>query len=925
MPYNFIPLGGTQVQTDLRTIGAFSGTSTNIISTGNAPYPNGRALNVHSAGTATSANPGSVNDYFCFQISTKTSGQLYAQGGWGCYWRAMSWIGNSVANNLTWDGTDFWMQTTSSVSGNWIGQSPDGKSWNFVQMLGAQSTSITPGPGVALGGVFGYADVSGSTTVFRYRSGASMGSTLLLSSNSGVRAAASSATRAVLSGGAGRIWATSDVAGPWTSYLVGSGTWTGVTNIPGTSTWVFCGSGGSIARSTDDLATAPVASTSGSTSFNSIASSSTSVIVCGGSGSTAVAYRSTTAGASWVTLTFPAAMGNIGSVAYGNGCYVVASYSNSNIAVSVDDGLSWTTITSPFPTLSSYVNDIAAGAYDGLRFANGRFWLCASGSAGNSTQNYYLLASSVNGLTWELHISAPLGVAAGTATPSCQGIFAAENVAGVPTNANTSVGVGLNAFPPVTQSHYPSWVVNNSVVATGAPSLTVGVNQWHEFQIFGRPAATANEWAITFIMDGVAYGPYTTNSFAAKSTMPLWFMIGRGNFFTVTSDVVFYDFPMAQDPGTLGPDMRIYYDQPVTDYSTEWNPSIEGQTNAAMVATTSVTNATTYVTESDAPKTDIYNMAPTNVPASHSILGTKNTAYFGKLIDVPAVVSVGSQVSGLDFDSTAAQINSPIGSWTYLSQTQLVNPVTGNPWTRSDLNQERLRITRNAPSSNGDPNWFNVTSLLQFDGTNGQSTSVDSSSYHYPVTLVNSVLSSSQVKFGSTSLQCASGTGYATIPYDAATAIVNAAFTIEGWFYSTSVGTAQILWQSAGSATLSGANYIELQVINDGTLRLTQHTTNAIVCSSAAALSSNQWYHIAVVRQDLSVSNLCQLYVNGALWGSGALPYQVNSAQPVWVGNGAFAPTFGWRGFIDDFRITRGVARYTTSFTPPTAAFPDHY
>lgn len=92
---------------------------------------------------------------------------------------------------------------------------------------------------------------------------------------------------------------------------------------------------------------------------------------------------------------------------------------------------------------------------------------------------------------------------------------------------------------------------------------------------------------------------------------------------------------------------------------------------------------------------------------------------------------------------------------------------------------------------------------------------------------------------------------------------------------------------------------------------------------SNSALDINTWYHIAVCRS----SGNATIYINGVQQAFGNFPSSTQYSNPVYVG--AFDPTnasysFWFKGWIDELRITKGIARYTANFTPPTQPFPNN-
>jgi len=139
------------------------------------------------------------------------------------------------------------------------------------------------------------------------------------------------------------------------------------------------------------------------------------------------------------------------------------------------------------------------------------------------------------------------------------------------------------------------------------------------------------------------------------------------------------------------------------------------------------------------------------------------------------------------------------------------------------------------------------------------------------------------------------------------------AFTVEGWLYLNSVASIQIIFDQR-PASSNGA--YPMLYMNGAAMTWYVSSAERIASSS---LTTGTWYHFAVSRSGAST----KMFINGTQSGSTYTDSITYLASSLYIGASAFDGGGVLNGYLDEFRITKGVARYTANFTPPTDAFPD--
>ena len=211
-----------------------------------------------------------------------------------------------------------------------------------------------------------------------------------------------------------------------------------------------------------------------------------------------------------------------------------------------------------------------------------------------------------------------------------------------------------------------------------------------------------------------------------------------------------------------------------------------------------------------------------------------------------------------------------------------------------------------------DPFFNNVSLLLHGDGANGSTTIVDSSPSPKTVTAVGDAqISTAQSKFGGSSIAFDGAGDQLTTPSNNAFAFGAGDFTVEAWVYEIARPTYPTLMEIGTHLASTGIIFLT----NNGGNLAGIYSGGFFAMTATGSLTA--WNHYAWVRS----GNFVQTFVNGI--GGTAASFTNNLSNATSITIGGIGGVYDLNGYIDDLRVTKGVARYTANFTPPAAPFPE--
>ena len=226
-----------------------------------------------------------------------------------------------------------------------------------------------------------------------------------------------------------------------------------------------------------------------------------------------------------------------------------------------------------------------------------------------------------------------------------------------------------------------------------------------------------------------------------------------------------------------------------------------------------------------------------------------------------------------------------------------------------------------------DNSFANVALLFHFDGANNANSIGDSSSHGFGVNVgANTVTTSDQIKFGNASVLCnnpstVKQTGSLTVNDNAAFTLGTSDFTVEFFAYFLDSGTARWLCGQSDAGVSNANTSLALQRTTGNKIRALTCNGANVLCdiSSANTAASNAWHYIAFTRQGANFT----LFLNAITENSASSNLAVNDSTFTFGIGCVSSAANELYGYMDEFRLTVGVARDVANIGVPTSAFPN--
>ena len=216
----------------------------------------------------------------------------------------------------------------------------------------------------------------------------------------------------------------------------------------------------------------------------------------------------------------------------------------------------------------------------------------------------------------------------------------------------------------------------------------------------------------------------------------------------------------------------------------------------------------------------------------------------------------------------------------------------------------------------GDINYDNVSLLLHMNGTDGSTTFTDSSSANRSIsTSGGASISTDHFKFGGSSFEGDGSNKFLTVPASN-DFVMTGDYTIEAWFRADATTGDTIISCWPNVTDRRGAFGLWLY---QNKLRWDTRPANNITYNldSTSTINTGQWYHSAIVRSGATQT----LYLNGVAESSNTMSDTVGRSGDI-ITVGKFSGHADYMdGYIDELRITEGIARYTSNFSVLTEEF----